>query len=133
MVLLAVLLALLVVPLGLVMLEVRAQVDTYRQVQQVVQTAAFDAAGMLDDGALAQGAVTVDQQAAQARADRTLQLGLAMYGQRVSAGQTGLTVSADTPPTVCYAASVTIGVLVHEGMGWTYHFSACARSVVPGH
>ena len=133
MVLMAVLLALLLVPLGLVMLEVRAQTDTYRQVQQVVQTAAFDAAGTLDDSALAQGTLQVDQQAAQARADRTLHLGLASYGQRVSAAHTLLTVSAGTPPTVCYAADVTIGVLVHNGLGWTYHLSACARSVIPGH
>ncbi len=131
MTLLAVLLALLVVPLGLAILEVRAQVDTYRQIQHVVQTAAFDAAGMLDDSALGKGQVRVDQQAAQARADRTLRQGLITYGRRVAATHTALTVSDAPSPTVCYGADVAIGVLAHDGLGWTYHLWACARSAVP--
>ena len=131
MTLLAVLLALLVIPLGLAILEVRAQVDTYRQVQQVVQTAAFDAAGMLDDGALAAGTVRVNRQAALERADRTLRQGLIAYGRRVAATHTDLSLSNEPPPTVCYGADVTVGVLAHDGLGWTYHLSACARSAVP--
>ncbi len=130
-VLLSLLLALLLVPLGLMVLAVRAQVDTYRQVQGVVATAAYDAAGMLDPHALLGGTLRVDQPAAQARADRTLSQGLAGYGQRVVAAGTALTVRTGSAPTVCYAATVTIGVLMSDGWGWTYHLSACARSAVP--
>ena len=131
MVLMALLLALLLLPLGLTILEVRAQTDTYRQVQQVVTTAAYDAAGMLDPHALLAGKLTVDRSAAQQRADRTLRQGLTGYGQRVAAGQTVLTVRPGSPPILCYAADVTIGVVVRDGWGWTYHLSACARSAVP--
>ncbi len=109
-VLFALLLSLLVVPLGITVLAVNAQRDAVTQLQGIAQGAAFDAAHALDDAALASGGLPrlaslhadggtfqmdaatlatystpTAQATAEYRAYRDLRRGFTGYGRRIDA------------------------------------------------
>jgi len=149
-VLMSLLLAFLLIPLGLTVAAVNAQREAITQLRALAQDTAHGAALQLDAGSLAEGNARLDASRVDAYVRSALRAGFDAFGPRIDAAAaaaaatvTVLNATRDQPladpdggavyhyPTVCVSADVPVGVVLHNGMAFTHHVHACAQVATP--